>query len=37
MCRDTGNLVVALKLLNCEIPPHNLYGKEPPEKRRDGR
>jgi len=29
VCRDTGRLVAALKLLNSEFAPHNLYGRCP--------
>jgi hypothetical protein len=37
ICRDIGKLVHSLKLLSGEFSPHDLYGSEPPEKRRDGR
>jgi hypothetical protein len=37
ICRDIGQLVNSLKLLSGEFSPHDLYGSEPPEKRRDGR
>ena len=29
LCRDSGGLVAALKLLNNEFAPHNLYGRRP--------
>jgi hypothetical protein len=29
LCRDAGRLAVALKLLNGEFSPHNLYGRRP--------
>jgi len=30
LCRDLGQLVAALKLLNNEFSPHDLYGRRPP-------
>jgi hypothetical protein len=29
LCRDTGKLIAALKLLNNEFAPHDLYGRRP--------
>jgi hypothetical protein len=29
LCRDSGGLVAALKLLNSEFAPHDLYGRRP--------
>jgi hypothetical protein len=29
LCRDSGQLVIALKLLNNEFSPHDLYGRRP--------
>lgn len=37
LCRDAGKLIAALKLLNNEFAPHNLYGRRPASKGdRDG-
>ncbi|MSR59848.1 MAG: hypothetical protein EXS05_19790 [Planctomycetaceae bacterium] len=30
ICRDTSSLVAALKMLNQEFAPHDLYGRRPP-------
>ncbi|CAN5183071.1 hypothetical protein BH11PLA2_BH11PLA2_07720 [soil metagenome] len=37
ICTDSAKLTASPKKLNCDFSPHNLYGREPPEKRRDGR
>jgi hypothetical protein len=31
LCRDAGRLAVALKALNGELSPHELYGRRPPD------
>jgi hypothetical protein len=31
LCRDAGKLAAALKLLNGEFSPHDLYGRRPPD------